>query len=268
MIRRNYPLDSDSSEWLLIAQQEHARVSHQLAAAWDGMLSDAPAGVRDEFLHAVLHHDDGWLEWRTAPKIDPAYGRPYGFTEMPPAEAQAIWSRSIDDCRQRGLLAGWVVASHFIDLQKKQDDDFAQWARWLGEQDRHRTDWLAEWLAGSEHHTTSLADECLFLLQTFDWLSLWLCCRAPIAVTDPAEQLVLGNAEHGFSTVTFHPAGPQQSANEAQQTYQQLRVEPWPFGSDAGYELSVSAQRLPARRYAVDEPLVGEPLTIEWKLVP
>ncbi|MEM1304421.1 MAG: DUF3891 family protein, partial [Planctomycetota bacterium] len=166
MIRRDVPRTGknadagDLSHWLLISQVEHARITHQLAAAWKTLLPGASGLVRQEFLAALLHHDDGWKPWSRDPQIDPEHGRPYGFTEMPPRLAQEIWSGSIEACREIGPLAGWMVASHFIGLQGKPDDDpddcdFGEWARWLGEQDRRRTAWLAEWqAAGSQHSGT------------------------------------------------------------------------------------------------------------------
>src|SRR6056297_2161123 len=105
MIRRDVPLGSDAKAWLCITQPEHARLSYVLASAWRGFLPNAPADVREELLTAILHHDDGWAAWEADPKIDPEHGRPYGFTEMPPHDAQSLWSASIDACESIGPLA-------------------------------------------------------------------------------------------------------------------------------------------------------------------
>lgn len=259
MIRRDVPLNAgplnvENQSWLLISQVEHARLSHQLAAAWQGLLSDAPYSVREEFLAAVVHHDDGWTPWQNAPQLDPQHGRPYGFTEMPPTEAQAIWLRSIDVCAELSPLAGYVVASHFIHLQEKQDDDFADWARWLGEQDRRRVAWLAEWQSQSEHHTPELAEHCVYLLRTFDWLSLWLCCRAPVDAADPRETLELGDSEHHFGPFKFTPV-----------RLDQIRVEPWPF-DEPTMEITVTAEKTPAGRFRSIDQIIGEPAELKWQL--
>ncbi len=254
MIRRDQPLGDSPSHWLLISQVEHARLSHQLAAAWRGPLIEGPDSARQEFLAAVLHHDDGWIEWQATPKLDPQYGRPYSFTEMPPAEAQAIWSRSVDACAELGPLAGWVVASHFIDLQSKQDDDFSDWARWLGEQDRRRSAWLAEWMSDSRQNSQAVADRCLFLLQTFDWLSLWLCCKAAVVDQDPLERLTLEDQAHDFGPWRF-------SAVSAGR----LQASPWPFSKES-ISLRATATRVAAQQYSSAGDMQHEPQALSWSL--
>ncbi|MEN1678468.1 MAG: DUF3891 family protein [Planctomycetota bacterium] len=259
MIRRNVPLgdhaDGVPHDWLLVSQIEHARLSHVLASAWQGILPAAAEATRDEFLAAVLHHDDGWEDWRTAPKLDPEHGRPYGFTEMPPAEGQAIWAKSIDACCAIGPLAGWVVASHFIQLQSKRDDDFPEWAKWLGEQDRRRAGWFEAWQSQHPANTAAVAEECLHLLREFDWLSLWLCCRAPIDARDPVDALELGDGSHGFGPFLLTPKGPV------------IKVDPWPFTAPA-IDLVVNAERCPAGVYRSASELNAVTTRAAWRLAP
>ncbi|MEO1497003.1 MAG: DUF3891 family protein [Planctomycetota bacterium] len=232
MIRRNHPMGAAAPEaYLLIPQQEHARLSYELAAAWGNdrvqPLVCSPrepehplAGARQEFLAAMLHHDDGWAEWWDNPGIDPEHNRPYSFTEMPPPDAQRLWSASIDLCREIGPLAGWVVASHFLWLQSKQDDDYHEWRPWLAGVDAERGGWLDEWLAASLAHTPDLADQCLQWLQAFDWMSLWLCCKCPAAGEPPIElePLRVGGSDR-LPAVTFTPGA-------------EITVDPWPFASE------------------------------------
>ncbi|MEM6798037.1 MAG: DUF3891 family protein [Planctomycetota bacterium] len=255
MIRRDVPLGDTPTNWLLISQREHARLSHQLAAGWKVLLPTATNAARREFLAAVLHHDDGWIDWQAAPRLDPEHGRPYGFTEMPPADAQAIWTRSIDACEAIGPLAAWVVASHFIDLQSKQDDDFAQWARWLGEQDRRRVAWLNDWHGADPANTEAVARECLYLLQQFDWLSLWLCCRGPIDSRDRTETLELGDAARGFGPYTFTPRGVA------------IEVSPWPF-SGGSLDLVANASRAAVGKYTSVADMATTPTRAAWRLAP
>ncbi|MEM6330554.1 MAG: DUF3891 family protein [Planctomycetota bacterium] len=253
MIRRHVPLGDNADAWLLISQIEHARLSQQLAAAWKTLLPTASGATRREFLAAVLHHDNGWDDWQTSPRIDPEHGRPYGFTEMPPDLGQAIWSKSIDACRAIGPLAGWVVASHFIQLQGKPDEDFAGWARWLGEQDRRRVGWLDEWLQADPQNSRAVAEECLHLLQQFDWLSLWLCCRAPIDARDPVEPMELGDGSHRFGPYRLRPVG---SA---------IEMAPWPFTGDA-LDLVVNALRAPAGVYEKSSDMNAVTTRAAWRL--
>ncbi|TWT78453.1 hypothetical protein Pla123a_12450 [Posidoniimonas polymericola] len=250
MIRRSLPLQAKGSDeqpesWLMISQVEHARISWQLASAWRGLLPGAPQPVRDEVLAAILHHDEGWNQWAPDPHVDPKLGRPYGFTEMPPADAQQIWTHSIDACRSIGPLAGWMVASHFIVLQDKQDHDYSEWAPWLAVQHPRCDAWLAEWLAADRSHTERLANDCLVLLQAFDWLSLWLCCRAPYTDAEPHESLELGRAGGPISPVCFRTDSHRSSADEPRRVV----VEPWPFWGET-LLLEAATLLAPARKYA------------------
>ncbi|HEX6984505.1 MAG TPA: DUF3891 family protein, partial [Planctomycetaceae bacterium] len=82
--------------WLLISQVDHARLAGDLAAAWG---NDRVAGLplAEWLVPAVRDHDEGWRIWEAAPTVTEE-GRPRQFTEMPAAEAAAIWAVSIDVC--------------------------------------------------------------------------------------------------------------------------------------------------------------------------
>ena len=262
MIRREIKDDLRPDQWLLVTQVAHAQLSHRLAEAWRGLLGGAPDAVQSELLAAVLHHDDGWQDWGEAPGFDPDHARPYDFTEMPPASAQEIWSRSIDACRAIGPLAAWVVSGHFVALQSKHDDDYPDWAPWIAAQDAQRGPWLETWLAQNAAHTRALADRCLFLLQTFDWLSLWLCCRAS-AGGDEGATLDLADADQSFGPFRFSvDAAPPFKAESTLVT-----VDPWPFVGDDLW-LDVEALCAPADRYLHfgDLRRVAKPVPVAWTL--
>lgn len=242
MIRRDLCVEPRNADWLLFSQVEHAKLSHALAAAWKDLLPGAPSGVLAELLAAVLHHDDGWADWERDPEFDPEHARPYDFMEMPPESAKAIWTRSIDGCRAIGPLAGWAVAGHFVALQSPVDDDHAEWAPWLAEQNRRRGEWLSGWFALDPQHTQQLAERCLLLLQAFDWLSLWLCRETDYG---SGNELTLGEAERGFGPYRF-------KVSEIHPTKAEgilVSVDPWPFATDNLW-LEAETLRAPADRYS------------------
>ena len=265
MIRRPSPLGSATpNEWLLIPQREHARLSYSLAGAWGndavGSLFDEER-VRSEFLAALLHHDDGWDAWWDDPGIDPERGRPYSFTEMPPEDAQRLWSASIEVCREFGPLAGWVVATHFSALQSKRDEDWAQWRPWIEAVDAERAVWLAEWRDTDDSLTIDLAQRALRLLQAFDWMSLWLSCKCPTNLDNamPAD-LEVGGEGADWPTIRLRSSLGGESVD----------VEPWPFSDDA-LDLAVDARIVPAdSRYASGRELkaAAKPVRLIWRLRP
>lgn len=278
MIRRNIPLGSDSpASWLLVKQTVHAQLSYDLAIAWGseaiGPLFCDPQDdkhplhrVRHEFLEAVRIHDDGWIAWGDNPEIDPAHGRPYGFTEMPTQAAQRIWSDSIERCRQIGPFAGTIVASHFSWLQSKKDEDFHEWEPWLKKVDADRTAMLDEWLAQSPAFTEELAERSLAWLQAFDWMSLWLCCYAPLNAEDrtPEPMIIGGDVFDGktdWPEIRFIPQGISSDGKSV------LRVDPWPFVEEE-LELSVEAGIMPAVDYTTVNQKDVSPSQASWRLTP
>ncbi|QDV80809.1 DUF3891 family protein [Botrimarina mediterranea] len=263
MIRRACPLGAPTPErWLLVLQPDHARLSYELAKAWGGTavaplvcadedMGDPLAGVRAEVLEAIRRHDDGWIGYQ--PLLDAETGLPLSFTEMPADASQAIWNGSIDACRAVGLLAGWMAASHFYALQTKHDADDAVWAAWRRDVERRRETWLAEWLASSSLHTTALAERCLAWLQSFDWMSLWLCCVCPAKPDDALpEPLVVGDEATAWPPMQFAPGA--SSADF-------VRVTPWPFAPEQ-LDLRVEAR-------VFDPQGTGDAVTsLAWRLAP
>lgn len=258
MIRRDLPRGAEPPKrWLLISQPDHAKLSFELAQAWASDERELPPELRQEFLEAVLHHDDGWLEWSW--QIDPAEQRFYSFTEMPTDQTERIWTDSINACRRRGVLAGWVVASHFVALGERHDE--GERSDWLATTETLRGEWLAEWLAKSATHTIELADRCLAQLQAFDWMSLWLCCQCPAQSGDRLiEPLRIGDDATGWPAINFTPRVAADGAF-------QVEVSPWPF-QPSSLELRVTAASIPVDNYDSQAfKSQAEPINLAWQLI-
>jgi hypothetical protein len=266
MIRREVVDPDGRQRWLLISQVEHARIAGEMAAAWRGPLVE-PAAAHDELLAAIFHHDDGWAAWERSPGVDPRSGRPLDFTEMPTEESLAIWTASIEGAQRIGPLAAWVVSRHFCVLLEAglrrqssaagdrptaatavQDD--AQ--EFLSHQQRLQADWHCQ-LAERQGETAAgrLTERGLAWLQTFDYLSLWLCCR------EETEPLEVDLPDRQRLRCVPGAVG-------------QIRIEPWPFASSTveltatGREVAVA--RYPTRASLAQAPSIGR--TLRWKLVP
>ncbi|HET6880029.1 MAG TPA: DUF3891 family protein [Pirellulales bacterium] len=254
MIRRSV----GTQRWTLISQVEHARLSGALAEAWD---EDRFAGLpRDELVAAIAHHDDGWSAWEVSPKVDPKSGRPLDFTETPLPDSLAIWRESIARAEQFGPLAAYMVSGHFSALLErfnsrwKSDSTLERLAQgFLQEQRSDRERFLDKW----RHHDNQeegqvAAERAVAWLQTFDALSLWLCC----AERSEAETFHPPDTE----SVTFSPNGGPYA----------LEVSPWPFGGQS-LEVEAVGRSIIAQRYANSSDLVtspAEPVTLRWSLRP
>ena len=274
MIRRDWPLGAPTagtqtpSRWLLIPQPEHARLSWEFARSWgsetcepiicpDGV-GHPLASVREELLLAIKEHDAGWIGYIDHPEIDSKTGEPLNFTEMPPRLAQQLWDDSIDACRRIGSLAGWVVASHFASLQSKPDENQAEWKTWLDRINQSREEDLSVWLKSDTQNTLQLAKQSLKWLQAFDWISLWLCCYAPLHQDDPVcEPLEVRSPDTGEETIVFTPI-----TNDRTPGASRIIVDPWPFRTGS-LQLKVEA-------FQATQTDLGDfqGATLGWELLP
>jgi hypothetical protein len=270
MIRRGIALSERESVWLLISQVEHARISGELT-------QNSKEHFSPEVVQAITHHDDGWAEWETAPKLNPEIGGPYSFLEMPLAESLVIWDASIAAARKFGPLAGFIVAGHFYNLLS--DSENAQQPAgiaWLAAKRKSRTVWLDEWVRENPSHTIEGAKRAQHTLLTADLFSLWLCCDAPIAGDDTGLleqspmrvrlQQLLGQVR--FSLVGF---GRRHATleNPMEALAWVIAVEPYPFQT-SHLSLSITAVSAPVARYTTWYELMAasQPIELRWRLVP
>jgi hypothetical protein len=289
MIRRELKLDDGATIWLLVSQVEHAHVSGEVVRHW-----------REEFspdvVEAIAHHDDGWALWEESPKLNPKFGGPYSFLEMPIEESLVIWDNSIGAARKIGPLAGWIVAGHFYNLladSEHANDPPA--IAWLTAKRKVRTSWLDEWIRAEPSHTLEYAKRSQQMLLTADLFSLWLCCDCPVEAPSP---------RHGESRATCPlPEGEGKSARILRQSAMKLRtdalltqfrfllpectilesvskhrvegfswqvpVEPFPCKT-APIALTAQAVAAPVSKYASWQELAAASWLVEldWRLVP
>ena len=257
MIRRDMRCDGRDG-WALIAQPAHARLAGDLVRNWNDAWFPLVEPL-DEFTAAVDRHDDGWIAWETRPTV--VDGRPRNFLEMPIDESLAIWRRSIAVAQTIGPLAAFAVGGHFASLADRAEHREPHSPSWcdlvdefLDEQRTLRTERLAQLRRTPQEDVGEAerrARRGMRLLQLFDTLSLWFCCRevpegARFELPDGGEKLDLRHLEPGRAT-----------------------VEPWPF-RPRELQIRTDALWLPATPLNGPEDLARvekRPLVMQWTLV-
>ncbi|MEQ8211771.1 MAG: DUF3891 family protein [Lacipirellulaceae bacterium] len=240
MLRREITIEG-RPHWQLIPQIEHARLSGELAEAYQPL---AVSPLRDSLLKAVHHHDDGWREWDEAPELD-EQGRPLTFSEVDRATSLAIWERSISRTLTRDFTAAYFVAEHFKQLLLRDENAQAdpECRRWLEEMAD------TQMLAASEIGKAEL-DRYQEVVPGFDALSLWMC--EAIMRDEPSFELTCGNGK----AITF-----------TRQARWQFTAKPWPF---EGPQLngSLEAKLVPVARYKNTSELLPAATVeqIEWQM--
>jgi hypothetical protein len=102
---------------LLIRQTDHAALAGVFAKHW-GNADFALPSPRDPVITAAIHHDDGWLLWETAPRMDPSTRRPYQFTDMPLAVHIGFYQAGIEHVLTLAPYAGLLTLMHWPDCIK------------------------------------------------------------------------------------------------------------------------------------------------------
>src|SRR5438105_7909170 len=108
-----------NGDFQLIRQTDHAELSGMLAEHWGNDRFRRPEPFAPMVLAAALH-DDGWREWEAQPRVNPATGFPYQFTELPVLEHLAFYLRGVERVIARDRYAGLMVSMHCQGLYNRR----------------------------------------------------------------------------------------------------------------------------------------------------
>lgn len=209
---------STESEIELITQPDHARMARRVMEHSRG-LRDHPR--REQILHAIGEHDNGWAELDAAPAVNPDTGEIFDFIHAPVATRQAVWPRAVDRLSDDPWAAA-LVAQHALTAYDRYRQD-PEWSSFFGLMAAKRD----ELVALADGDLENLLADYLFV-RLGDLISLTFCLRA--------------SGEQQFADYTIARAG------------EGVRVAPWPFEPDA-VAVEVEARVLPARVFGTDEEL-------------
>jgi hypothetical protein len=238
---------------VLIRQTDHAVLAGDLARHW-GNATFAVPFPRDPLVFAADHHDDGWLVWEAAPRIDPATHRPYQFTGLPIAEHVGFYRVGIARVLERDPYAGLLTVMHLAGLyQMRYGTDRHMQPRPLpADEERLKQNFVAELQKQQQalrHDSPQkgvppawLEEKRLWcnykLLQVFDRLSLYFCVAPPRPFTlEP----VPVDYEGGETQLRLRPVSERAVA-----------ITPYPFDRDP-LPVKVRASIIPDRDYQSDE---------------
>ncbi len=215
---------------LLIRQTDHAALAGVFAEHW-GNADFALPSPRDPVIAAATHHDDGWLLWESAPRIDPSTRRPYQFTAMPLAEHIGFYRAGIEHVLTLAPYAGLLTLMHLAGLYqmrfhtdrhmqpKKLSTDEEHMQRQFLDELHQQQELLLRELPQRGVPASWLEERRLWcnykLLQMYDRLSLYFCTAPPRPATlEPAPR----DYEGGETQLTLTPL------NE-----RAVAISPYPF---------------------------------------
>jgi hypothetical protein len=260
MIRRE-----TGSAFFLITQEDHARLSGQLAERFGNALFAKPQ-PREATLTGIRLHDAGWPLHDDEPTLNAA-GLPLDVFEVPRAIALKVWSASAERAAAVDPYAGLLVSLHALALSiyatsrasmQQEPFDIDQLAeRFEVNKFQHREVERQEQLRrqlgmrtdlplmhGLAEPNASAEEDQLTgnfrLLQAMDLISLCLCCTQP-----PANQTHEVQQQPGQTPITLNLGRDADGA---------VTVDPWPFDQPR-LELSVPFRRVAEKAFKDDDEL-------------
>ena len=229
-------------EWLLVDQAEHARHAGRLAEAWaEGPL--AHSALEPGLLTAVRLHDIGWTRPDAQPELDPETGGPLHFTKVLDDRHAGFYTEGIGRVIEVDPYAGYLVSLHATGIYSGRFGwnglQPVAWAS-IGERGRRLLDEQAAYrrsLAPRIGDAESVLDfervwRDYALLQTFDYLSLFLCAGLESSGCGPVPE-----GRHGW-----------QNLRVSRVAMLGAVIEPFPFARDR-LEIDVECRRLARRRF-------------------
>lgn len=154
----------------VVTQSDHAHFAAELLSLWlAGGLPGNPR--REEILHAVREHDNGWREADAAPRVDVARARPHDLFSFPQAERLQVWSRGIARHAATHPYTALLIAEHARRIHQPLTAD---WDELFASLEPQRMQWLAE--VGLDE--SRLGSDYRFV-QLADALSLAICAGGP-----------------------------------------------------------------------------------------
>jgi len=233
---------------ILIDQHEHARLSAEMAAAWDA--GDGP--IAPAVVEAARQHDRGWREWDRRPRLRVESGEPHSYRDVPPEDHLSIWERTVAAGWERGEEVGLLVSLHgcrfFARKDRSEDLSFLR-------RERERQGKVLGIRADriSRHLPPAVAADHA-RMAFWDGLSLFFCDRwkSPWAAEAPVsgrrEEITVRREAEGAGSVALspfpfrHPITLEAPAR---------RVAGAPFGSQGALDRAVDG---------------AERITLRWRL--
>lgn len=240
MIRREA-----GDEYWLITQDDHARLSGEMAASF-GNDRFAPPSQGESTLLGISLHDCGWPLHDDAPTLNDR-GLPLDVFETPWAIAYRVWSEAPRRAAQEDAYAALLVSLHVFwlslldkgvqlpardrfELNKFQHAQIEWWEKLRPQLGLATDRSLQHGLEANTQDPRELALTFdLRLLQAMDRLSLFVCCTSP-----PFRAL---------EPVIVRPGGDAVRIALTRVSDSRCELDPWPFNADR-LDLHVPFRRL------------------------
>lgn len=112
-------LHPEGAQLRIILQTDHAAFAAELCSRWGGSTFERPEPL-ESLVIATARHDEGWLPWQAAPRVDPATGRPWSFTNIPNIYHTAGHAAGVERVKEADRYAGLLLSLHVAGLYNQR----------------------------------------------------------------------------------------------------------------------------------------------------
>lgn len=160
------------NEFIMIEQDNHARLSGELAAAWKESLFNG-AELRGSVEYAISRHDLGWKPFDTQPFWNDAKSRPYTFTAFPVPAKAVLYKHGIEEVAAEDSYAALLCSRHYTNFLQHQQLPEAK--KFVQEENKRRE----RIMTSMEDFKQANYDYHYAMLQVCDNISLFVCLNNP-----------------------------------------------------------------------------------------
>jgi hypothetical protein len=158
-----------NGSFVLVRQHDHALASGEFARHW----ARQPRPL-ESTLYAVAYHDVAWQGPDSCVRWNEEAGRPYSFTDYPPAEKVSAYAEGLDWLEGRDAYAACLCSMHYEKLVREFGKSAAE--EGFAEAEERRQQRLREGMSAEELENL---DRNLRFLRLCDGLSLFVCLNEP-----------------------------------------------------------------------------------------
>jgi len=233
---------------VLVAQTDHSQLVGQMASHWGNSQFDSPTPY-DSVVRAAIYHDYSWLLYETSPRIDPSSHQPYGFLQLPLGKSQIeTYQWLLDWMYKMDQYSALLMSKHRTGLWKARYGtikypkgyNLANPAPEVAQFIENNEQWQEKVKA---HYDSDTFDFNYRLLQVWDILGLYFCCREvgedyidPVPLSynhGPAEGIRMTMTALSPTKVKFDPYP--FDVHPAKIQLRHKLVEPGPFEDDLAF---------------------------------
>lgn len=159
-------------EYIMIEQDNHARLSGEMASAWKNSLFAGPT-LRDSVEYAISNHDLGWKPFDKEPFWNDYKNMPYTFIDFPVPAKAVLYKQGVEEVAAEDSYAALLCSRHYARFLQNQK--LPEAVKFVHEEELRQQRIIANMTA----FTQAEFNFHYAMLQFCDNVSLYMCLNDP-----------------------------------------------------------------------------------------